>query len=136
MSVVIEDCDDDTSAEVAAACSEASTDAKREAYYLTNFKSILESCMLPSNPERHVFNSLDQEVVARFHQLDGEKLGLGSLYMTERYLCWCNSEECGHESAGTGMLRGQFLSLRHGRVYVSIATVCADSFGKPYSMMT
>ena len=58
----------------AVASGEASAGARREVYYLANFKAILESCMLPSNPERHVFNSLDEGLEAKFHQLDGETL--------------------------------------------------------------
>ncbi len=44
---------------------------EEEAYYLANFKAILENCMLPSNPEAHVISVDDANLVGEFLLLDG-----------------------------------------------------------------
>ena len=40
-----------------------------EVYYLSNFKAVLENCLLSSNPERHVISADEASTVDRFTQL-------------------------------------------------------------------
>lgn len=40
-----------------------------EAYYLANFKAVMENCLLSSNPERHVISADEASTVGRFTSL-------------------------------------------------------------------
>lgn len=43
-----------------------------EAYYTANFKDVLNKCLLPSNPERHVISEQDELLVKGFMELESE----------------------------------------------------------------
>lgn len=42
---------------------------KEEAYYLANFKAVMENCLLASNPERHVISADEASTFDRFTKL-------------------------------------------------------------------
>ena len=43
-----------------------------EVYYTANFKDVLNRCLLPSNPERHVISEQDESLVKEFMELGSE----------------------------------------------------------------
>lgn len=43
-----------------------------EVYYTANFKEVLNRCLLPSNPERHVISEHDVSLVKDFMELESE----------------------------------------------------------------